>query len=239
MIRTCLYPGQVALTFDDGPWYWTDRILDELAKHDAKATFFVTGYNKMLGRRIDEEGGSMYAEMLRRMVFEGHQVGSHTWTHQHLANLSSEERFNEVLYNEVALNGIINMFPTYMRPPFAEWRDPGLQRDLGALGYHVVLYNVDTKDYSHNSEAEIETAVRTFDDAVDGRGNGSYVVLCHDIREWTAKVLVPHMLWTLEDRGYRAVTLGECLGDPPENWYRDPSRTRTEAEGEMEMEMEG
>ena len=61
----------VALTFDDGPHPPdTDRLLDVLAKHDVKATFFV------IGNRIEK-----YPETSHRIIAEGHQVGNHSYTH--------------------------------------------------------------------------------------------------------------------------------------------------------------
>ena len=56
--------------------------------------------------------------------------------------------------------------------------------------------------------------------AASDLSQASHIVLSHDIHEQTAHVLVDFMLETLADYGYRAVTVGECLGDPSENWYR-------------------
>ena len=61
----------VALTYDDGPNPpYTERLLDILAKHNVKATFF------MIGNRIER-----YPETVRRVVAEGHQIGNHTYSH--------------------------------------------------------------------------------------------------------------------------------------------------------------
>lgn len=67
-ITGCTVPGTIALTFDDGPAVYTDSVLDLLAQHDARATFFV------LGTSLQTE----YASRLHRMIDEGHQVASHT-----------------------------------------------------------------------------------------------------------------------------------------------------------------
>ncbi len=61
----------VALTYDDGPSPpYTDQLLDVLAKHDVKATFF------MIGNRIEK-----HPETARRVIAEGHQVGNHSYSH--------------------------------------------------------------------------------------------------------------------------------------------------------------
>jgi hypothetical protein len=108
-IRSCTVPGAVALTFDDGPYIYTEQVLDTLAAAGIKATFFVNGHN--LGDIYD------YATTIQRMVNDGHQVGSHTyvtdtkfneasvatdhcsensWSHHDLANLSYEEVATEI-----------------------------------------------------------------------------------------------------------------------------------------------
>jgi hypothetical protein len=69
-ITHCTVPGTIALTFDDGPFIYTSQMLDTLAIHGARATFFLNGQNK----------GYIYAfpDLVQRIVSEGHQLGSHT-----------------------------------------------------------------------------------------------------------------------------------------------------------------
>ncbi|KAI1393200.1 carbohydrate esterase family 4 protein [Hypoxylon trugodes] len=201
--------------------YWTEQILDHLDKYDARATFFVTGHNLFLDRRIDDED-SQWPGLLRAIHEAGHQLGSHTWTHKHLENITREDVFDEMIFNEMAFRNVLNLVPTYMRPPYGAWRDENVQSDMQALGYHVVMYDVDTKDYKHNDADGIEESIRVFEDAIARNGTGSYITLSHDIRQWTALKLVPAMLKTITERGYKAVTLGECLNDPWVNWYRYP-----------------
>ncbi|KAK2068110.1 hypothetical protein P8C59_002773 [Phyllachora maydis] len=90
---------------------------------------------------------------------------------------------------------------------------------MADLGYHVVNWNVDTKDYLHKTPETIHESEETFAAAVAADGAGAYIVLSHDVHKTTAHVLTEFMLETLGERGYRAVTVGECLGDPEENWY--------------------
>lgn len=69
-IYSCTVPGTIALTFDDGPFIYTESVLDQLASAGFAATFFLNGYN--LGNIED------YQSTLDRMINEGHQVASHT-----------------------------------------------------------------------------------------------------------------------------------------------------------------
>jgi peptidoglycan/xylan/chitin deacetylase (PgdA/CDA1 family) len=70
ILTHCSVPGTIALTFDDGPYIYTAQILDTLAQHGARATFFLNGRNK---GRIDQ-----FPDLVRRTHQEGHQLGSHT-----------------------------------------------------------------------------------------------------------------------------------------------------------------
>ncbi|KAI6087196.1 carbohydrate esterase family 4 protein [Hypoxylon rubiginosum] len=225
-VFSCAHPGQVALTFDDGPWQYTSAIADALESYGFRATFFVTGNNLLLHRQVDDER-TPWPALLRDLRRRGHQLGSHTWTHQHLDIVNHTERVREMVYNEMALrNALGDGVPTYMRLPYGGPRSQEVKDDLADLGYHVIQYNVDTKDYLHNSEEEIEESIAVFEEAIDPDGKGSYIVLCHDIREWTARRLVPAMLEILAGRGYEGVTVGECLDDPEEFWYRDPEKKK-------------
>ena len=76
----------VALTFDDGPWpETTEQLLDGLAERGAKATFF------LIGEQI-----AGHEDTVRRMADEGHQVGSHTFTHMDLSRGDPAERLREI-----------------------------------------------------------------------------------------------------------------------------------------------
>jgi peptidoglycan/xylan/chitin deacetylase (PgdA/CDA1 family) len=100
------------LTFDDGPYIYTDALLDILASYGAKATFFITGINNGKGA-IDEVPA--YVSVIRRMIAEGHQVASHTWSHADLSTLTDADRELEMVKDEMALRNIIGKIPTYMR----------------------------------------------------------------------------------------------------------------------------
>ena len=154
----------------------------------------------------------------------GHQIGSHGWRHIDVASASSEARFEEVVRLEEALAAILpgGIYPTYFRPPFASCDTAECRADLGELGYHVVNFDVDTKDYEHDSPEGIGLSMDAFAAGVWGGGpeDSAYLVLAHDVYAQTAEALVPFMLEALAERGFRMVTVGECLGDPAENWYR-------------------
>ncbi|KXJ86151.1 hypothetical protein Micbo1qcDRAFT_168747, partial [Microdochium bolleyi] len=114
-IKSCTVPGKVALTFDDGPYTYTGQLLDTLAKEKVKATFFLNG-NNMGGLISDPKNG--WRDVVKRMFNEGHHIGSHSYTHANFDKISTQQRREEIINNEIAIADILGVFPTYFRPPF-------------------------------------------------------------------------------------------------------------------------
>lgn len=84
---------------------------------------------------------------MRRIVAKGHQVASHTFQHTDLDTLDTNGRRQQIASNKEALHDILGgVFPTYMRPPYGNCNGACLG-DMAALGYHIVLWNVDTLDW--------------------------------------------------------------------------------------------
>ncbi len=180
------------------------------------------------------------------MYSEGQQVASHTWSHADLCNITSEQRRNEMYKNEMALRNILGVIPTYMRPPYSDCtagRFPrflprismhadndtecGCEADLQELGYHITYFALDTQDYLNDSPTLIQNSKNIFDAALNGTSSSTsdFLVISHDIHNQTSQVLVEYMLQGLKAKGYNPVTVGECLGDPQENWYRTDTTT--------------
>ncbi|PLB37872.1 chitin deacetylase [Aspergillus candidus] len=209
MIQQCTQPGVIALTFDDGPFTYTPALLDMLAEFGAHATFFVNG-----------EGTNFkyadYAAVMARIVDEGHQIGSHTFSHAHLTWISPDAVTEEMTTLESTFQTNIGRIPTYMRPPFLEVDDSVLST-LTDLGYHVIGTDLDTKDYANNNPSSIHNSVEHFRQGLDAGGS---IVLAHDVHEQTVEVLAREMLTMVQERGLTAVPVGECLGDPEGSWYK-------------------
>lgn len=218
----CTEPGTVAITYDDGPYIYTDYILDLFTKYDMKATFFITGINN--GKGAIDDASTIYPDVITKMYNAGHQVASHTWSHQDLSLITKAQRMNQMVYNEMALRNIIQKFPTYMRPPYSSCtQDSGCYQDMVDLGYVVTYFDIDTDDYDNDSPLLIQNAKNNFDAyfKTDNVATDSFMSIEHDIHEQTAYNLTEYMLQIIQNKGYRGVTVGECLGDPVENWYRD------------------
>ncbi|QPH02642.1 hypothetical protein C2857_006856 [Epichloe festucae Fl1] len=220
LISSCKEPGMVALTFDDGPYDFTSDLLDILDKANAKATFFITGSNYGRGH-IDSVTGR-WPGILRRMHRAGHHISSHTWTHRNLDQISDAARHAEIYNNEMALRNIFGWIPTYFRPPFLDCgAGSACQGALEAAGYHSISTNLDSKDFMYDDPALIQQSKdRIASGLSSDAGTNSYIILCHDVHEQTVYNLTSFVVNLARERGYRLVTVGECLGDPRENWYR-------------------
>ncbi|CAN8101919.1 unnamed protein product [Discula destructiva] len=212
IVASCTVPGTLALTFDDGPWAYTSELLDLLEREHVRATFFVCGSNMA----PDQLTGYGHPSLLRRMVESGHQIGTHTWAHPHLPELARSAAYRQMYLNEQALVGVLGLLPTYFRPPYLEYGQETLSV-MGELGYHAITLDVDTHDWKGNYDASKQDFL-----AALGWGSDSKLVLAHDIHERTVSQLAEWMITTAKERGYRLVTVGDCLGDSVDNWYRNP-----------------
>jgi len=134
-IAHCAVLGKVALTFDDGPYIYTKDMLDLLKRNNVHATFFLVGNNGGKGQINNPAAG--YVPIVQRMIADGHQIGSHSWSHQDLQAATPAQRRSQIINNEIALADILGVLPTYFRPPYTNC-DAACLSDLGALGYHVV-----------------------------------------------------------------------------------------------------
>jgi peptidoglycan/xylan/chitin deacetylase (PgdA/CDA1 family) len=161
-------PGELALTFDDGPNpAWTPRLLDVLARSEVHATFF------LVGRYAQAEPA-----LVRQIVAAGHQIGSHSWSHLNLA-LTSACRIEEQLSRtSQTLEQITGAPVRYFRPPFGA-RRPDTLRIARRLGLIPVLWNAMTSDWKNPSADSLANRLSNKIDRLYRRGYAANIVL-HD-----------------------------------------------------------
>lgn len=132
-ITHCTAKGKVALSFDDGPGEYTEKVLDTLEKNgNIKATFFLVGTNGNAGMV-----NTAFHPLLKRMFNAGHQLASHSWSHKDFNTISHDQRVEELVKNEEAFANILGVVPTYFRPPYTHC-DGGCVSTLNDLSYHIV-----------------------------------------------------------------------------------------------------
>ncbi|KAJ3082488.1 chitin deacetylase, partial [Quaeritorhiza haematococci] len=226
--RKCHTPGLFALTFDDGPYKYTTRLLDVLKSKNAPATFFVNG---------DSGFGhiSQYADVLKRMVEEGHQIGHHTYGHKNLVTevKGEEELVDQIVRLERELVRIVGVAPAVFRAPYGAIEEKQVEV-LGKLGFRAVAkWNIDPEDYNHPAltPANLALSLSHYHTALSNASpqTHSFIALNHDIQPVTADVdggsdFVGRVIDLVRERGYRLVTVAECLGMGMEGAYKQPLR---------------
>jgi peptidoglycan/xylan/chitin deacetylase (PgdA/CDA1 family) len=161
-------PGELALTFDDGPnSTWTPRLLDALARHDVRATFF------LLGSLAEAE-----PELVRRIAAVGHLIGNHSWSHPNMARASASRVREELKRTNETLEQITGMSVKFFRPPFGA-RRPAVLRIARELGLTPVLWNAMTSDWSEPSAERIAEQLTKAIEGQRRRGRAANIVL-HD-----------------------------------------------------------
>ncbi|KAF9975495.1 hypothetical protein BGZ73_000847 [Actinomortierella ambigua] len=213
IVTACKNPGQVAVTFDDGPSAYTPALLDYLDKKKVKVTFFVNGDN---AGRIDK--GVKKAAVVRAYK-AGHQIASHTWSHQDLAKLSTSKIGQEMKKLDDTLKKLIGVRPLYMRPPYGSTNSKALKY-LGDNGYTVVNWNIDSNDWQHPDD--VASSIKAYTSVLtksSARKQG-WIALQHDTYAKTATELGPQIIdWLLANK-YTVVPVGTCLGKSQKQWYR-------------------
>jgi peptidoglycan-N-acetylglucosamine deacetylase len=161
-------PDEIALTFDDGPnATWTPKLLDILATHDVRATFF------LLGAQAKGE-----PELVRRMAGAGHVIGNHTWSHPNLARSSSGLIREELNRTQQTLQQITRAPVKFFRPPYGA-RRPEVFRIAREIGLEPVLWNAMVPDWSDPSPDRIALRIMNRIDRLQQMGRAANIVL-HD-----------------------------------------------------------
>ncbi|PHH90364.1 hypothetical protein CDD83_3887 [Cordyceps sp. RAO-2017] len=243
-IKTCNRKGVVALTYDDGPIVnSTLPLLDILKKNGVRATFFVSGFNKNKGSIDDEKTG--YPATLRRTLAEGHQIAAHTWSHPDLNQLATDGNNKilkaEFMFLEMALRNVFGWFPTYMRAPRLRCdKKPGCLDFAKKWGYHVIHTNLNTKDWSIKDAAGLKSSKQIIRESLakDPREN-SWIIEFHDTLKDTTHQLAKFVIQEARRQNYEFVTVGDCLDDPKENWYRSAADGAAQTPGADETKLPG
>jgi len=161
-------PGQIALTFDDGPNpLWTPQLLEILARHNIRATFFLIGQYAAAQRSL-----------VRQTLEAGHLIGNHTWNHPNLARTNSRHTREQLSRTSAELEQITGAPIRYFRPPFG-LRRPATLRIARELGLIPVTWNVIGNDWDAKSAQEITDRVTRLTGKNQRRGYATNLVL-HD-----------------------------------------------------------
>lgn len=162
-------PGEFALTYDDGPNEpWTSQLLDLLARHDLRATFF------LIGRYVRQR-----PDLVREIRAAGHLIGNHTVSHPWLAVQSPQRVREELAGCNAALEDVLGEGVRFFRPPHGS-RRPDVLRAARELGLTAVMWNAMGFDWRLNITAgKIAAHLEQGIARNSSRGRGSNLLL-HD-----------------------------------------------------------
>lgn len=195
----------VFLTFDDGPGEYTEELLDILARHDVKVTFFVTGL------------GTPFHPIIKREYEEGHTVAVHTLTHNYSTVYESDEAYwadfeamNDIIEEQTGRRANLFRFPGGSSNTVSSF-NPGimtrLSQEATARGLQYFDWNVDSGD-----AGGVTTADGVYERITGGcanlndQGYDVMVVLCHDIHKYTVDSMDRVLTW-FEENGYTLLPL--------------------------------
>lgn len=176
-----------AITFDDGPGPYTDRLLDGLKARGVKATFF------MLGSRAE-----MYPSVVKRAYREGHQIANHSYDHPDLTTLSDAGVRSQIQNTNRILSYTCGKGTDYLvRSPYGSENS----RTRSLIGAPLVMWSVDPLDWKYRNAQTVKNNIvgSTFDGAV---------VLVHDIHSTSVDGVLA-AIDVLQSQGYELVTVRE------------------------------
>ena len=192
----------IALTYDDGPNDpHTLRLLEVLAKHDAKATFF------LIGRFVEQR-----PDIGREVLKAGHVIGNHTFTHPNLIFEDNNETRAQLERCTRAIEDGIGQTPRLFRPPFGG-RRPGTLGIARSLGLIPIMWNITGYDWNAPPAEQIVARV-------SGKIRGGDVILLHDgshhgmggDRSQTV-IATDQLIARWKNEGYAFETISEMMGE--------------------------
>src|SRR5437660_3636882 len=183
----------IAMTFDDGPSATlTPKLVDLLAAHHIKATFFVIGENV-----------AEHPDIVARAAREGHEIGNHSWSHPNFAKMSAESVRSQLQRTDDVIKSATGLRPTLLRPPYGSITAREKRWIHDEFGYQIILWDVDPYDWKRPGPAVVRNRI------LKETQPGS-IVLSHDIHPGTIEAM-PSTFDALEAKGFKFVTVSELI----------------------------
>jgi len=202
---------RVALTFDDGPHpIHTVRVLEELRRAGARATFFV------IGNKVEQ-----HPELTARIVREGHAIGLHSWRHDRLLAARAAPRIVEDLKaTQEAIRKATGQETVLFRPPVGV-TSPRIEEAVRRLGLTVVAWSVRGRDGLRGARAD-KVAAR-----IISRLQAGAIVAMHDAPERgddepASIQALPRVLDAIDSMRLETVTVGELFEEHADSAPRGP-----------------
>lgn len=185
---------QIALSFDAA---WgnedTQQILDVLAAHNVKATFFMTG-----------GWVEKYPDDVKKIAAAGHDLGNHSENHKNMSQLSNTAQKEEIIKVHEKVKSLTGIDMTLFRPPYGDYNNE-LIRTTKACGYLPIQWDVDSLDWK---DYGVESIIKTITEH-NHLGNGS-IILMHNGAKYTAQAL-DTVITRLKEKGYELVPISRLV----------------------------
>lgn len=178
----------IALTFDDGPNYNTNKVIDILNKYNVKATFFI------LGSKIKNN-----EYILKKEFNSGMEIGNHTFSHLLLTKYKEDKIKKEINDTSNLIFEVTGKYPKLLRPSYGAYNN----RIKKISNMPIIIWDIDTLDWKYHNSKRI--ASRVINKVKDGD-----IILMHDIYSATANslnIIIPE----LQSKGYTFVTIPELF----------------------------
>ena len=192
-VVNCAQVKCVALTFDDGPTPYTDRLLSILTANKAKATFFEIG-NKVAANPAGA----------KRVVDAGMELGNHTWEHPNMTTLPPEDVPSQLSRANDAISAATGVTPKLWRPP-GGLTNAAVNEQAGKAGLAGILWDVIPYDWINDANTAASRLL------LMSQIKPGSVVLLHDSYSSTVD-LVEQFIPVLKANGYHLVTVTQMLG---------------------------
>lgn len=180
------YDKIVAFTFDDGPSEYTMEIVNTLILNNSKATFFELG-NRMKYNQ----------EIVKNVLNNGMEIGSHTYAHKNLNKLTIEEIDEEINSTNIIFNEITGENIKLLRPPYGNANELVKSR----VNTPIITWNIDTNDWLYKDSEHV------YNHIIENIESGD-IILMHDVYSDTVeavKKVVPYLI----EKGYKITTVSE------------------------------
>lgn len=168
-----------------------DQILEVLKNNDVKITFF------MVGEWIDK-----YPDEVKKIYEAGHEIGSHSNTHPHVNNLSSEKNLEEIKLSVSKIEKITGSQTKLYRTPYGEYNDTVI-KTATENGYYPIQWDVDTLDYEGKTGDEMWGRIK-------GKIKNGSIILSHNGTKHTAESL-DMLIKNIKSKGFEIVKVSDLI----------------------------
>ncbi|KAI1314349.1 chitin deacetylase [Mortierella claussenii] len=209
-LTSCQTPGQIALTYSEGPSEATMEMLQTLKEAQARVTFFAnaTWLQYM-----------QYAGVTRHAHLDGHLIGmTYRLPSDTSSGLTDENIKEDIARSSRTIQDLIGVYPKYMKVHESNLKDSRLLDLVKNMGYTLVGFNMDEYDYNYNTVAtagqiaDVYSAMFRKQEDAYGR-KASYVVAGYDVPSTGAASALPKVVNTINTFGYDMVRLDGCTND--------------------------